>query len=104
MVGFWVAHWWFPVTDDVAYGEPVTVYSLSDVAEHKQRTDCWMTIHGQVYNLTAYLPQHPTSLQVILPSCGLESSHAYDTKKRDRSHSDEAEKLLAQYWIGVLGR
>ena len=102
VIGFWVTRSWLPVTDVAAYDDQLTVYSLSDVAEHDQQTDCWMAIHGQVYDLTAYLPQHPTTLRVILPSCGMEASHAYDTKNRDRPHSDEADSFLTKYRIGVL--
>ena len=102
IVSFWVARSWLPVSGDDAHHNPVTVHSLNDVAEHNQQVDCWMAIHGQVYDLTTYLPQHPTALSLILPSCGLEASHAFDTKNRGRPHSDVADELLKHYQIGVL--
>ena len=101
VAGFWVARSW-TTTEFAAYADPQTLYSLNDVAEHNHQADCWMTIHGQVYDLTAYLPQHPAASHVILPFCGTQASHAYDTKNRDRPHSDEADALLAQYRIGIL--
>ena len=102
IVSFWIALSWSPESDNAINRNPIAVYSLSEVTKHNQQTDCWMAIHGQVYDLTTYLPQHPTALRVILPSCGTEASHAYDTKNRRRSHSDTANALLAQYRIGVL--
>ena len=102
VIGFWVTRSWLPVTDVAAYGDQLTVYSLNDVAEHNQQEDCWMAIYGQVYDLTTYLPQHPTALPLILPSCGTEASHAYDTKNRGHPHSDVADELLKNYQIGVL--
>ncbi len=102
IVFFWLARSWLPISHDVIYSDSVTVYSLSVVAKHNKRTDCWMAIHGQVYDLTAYLPQHPAALRVILPSCGAEASLAYDTKNRSKEHSDTADTLLKQYEIGIL--
>ena len=80
----------------------MTIFSLSEVAKHDQRLDYWMAIHEQIYDLTTYLPQHPTALRVILPSCGTEASQAYDTKNRSRGHTDAADTLLKHYRIGVL--
>ncbi len=102
IVSFWVALSWSPESDNAIDRNPIAVYSLSEVTKHNQQTDCWMAIHGQVYDLTLYLPQHPTTLRVILPSCGTEASHAYDTKNRNREHTNAADTLLEHYRIGVL--
>jgi cytochrome b involved in lipid metabolism len=102
IVSFWAARSWLSVSDDATHHNPMTIYSLNDVAEHNQQEDCWMAIYGQVYDLTTYLPQHPTALPLILPSCGTEASHAYETKNRSRPHSDVADELLKNYQIGVL--
>jgi cytochrome b involved in lipid metabolism len=79
-------------------------YTLADVARHAVEADCWMAIDGAVYDLTAYLPEHPTRPSVIVPWCGKEASEAYKTKTRGRPHSPEATRLLAAYRIGVLAR
>ena len=42
-------------------------YTLAEIAEHNGIESCWMIIGGDVYDLTEYLPLHPTSLNVILP-------------------------------------
>lgn len=74
----------------------------AEIARHGRVDDCWMAIDGQVYNLTPYLPQHPTKPGIIVPWCGQEASEAYRTKTRGRSHSAEADELLAKYLIGQL--
>jgi hypothetical protein len=76
--------------------------ALSEVAQHASAGSCWMAIQGQVYDLTAYLPEHPTQPSVILPWCGQEASEAYQTKNKGRAHSPRADRLLADYPIGVL--
>lgn len=63
-----------------------------------------MAIGGEVYELTAYLPQHPAPPSVILPSCGTDATRAYNTKNRGRPHSPYAASLLERYRIGRLER
>ncbi len=77
-------------------------YSLKDIASHNTAGDCWMAIHGQVYDVTTYLPDHPSRPEVIERLCGKEASEAYDTKTKGRRHSQEADRQLESYLIGVL--
>ena len=77
-------------------------YTLQEVAAHDRAEDCWMAIAGEVYDLTAYLPQHPTPPSVIVPSCGTDATVAYNTKNRGRPHSPYAAGLLNEYRIGRL--
>lgn len=98
----WVTHFWSAELDHTIPLNQVATYSLNDVSKHDQLVDCWMVIHEQVYDLTTYLPKHPTTLKVILPFCGKEASHAYDTKNRGKPHSSEASELLGKYRVGVL--
>ena len=79
-------------------------YTLVDVAKHASEDDCWMAIGGVIYDVTAYLPEHPTRPSVILPWCGKEASNAYQTKTKGRPHSPEADLLLPTYRIGVLAK
>jgi cytochrome b involved in lipid metabolism len=77
-------------------------YSLAEVAHHTAANDCWMAIDGQVFDLSAYVPQHPANPSVLLPWCGKEASTAYHTKNRGRPHSPYADQLLSKYRIGAL--
>ncbi len=78
------------------------LFSLTEVARHASATDCWMSIDQQVYDLSAYIPEHPTRPAVILAWCGQEASEAYRTKLRGRAHSPEADRVLGNYRIGQL--
>lgn len=77
-------------------------WSLADVAAHAVPEDCWMAIDGQVYDVSAYLPEHPSRPAVVVPWCGREASEAYRTKGKGRPHSLAADELLATYRIGTL--
>lgn len=75
-------------------------YTLVDVAQHAKEEDCWMAINGRVYDLTAYIPEHPSRPAIILPWCGKEASEAYRTKMKEKPHSSMANQLLESYEIG----
>lgn len=77
-------------------------YTLQDVAQHATAKDCWMAIHGKVYDFSAYIPQHPSAPEVMTRHCGKEATRAFDTKDRGRAHGDYAKTLLAKYEVGVL--
>ena len=77
-------------------------FSLDEVAKHDLAGDCWMAIDGQVYDLTAYVPQHPTRPEVLVHWCGKEATDAYNTKERGRPHSNYATALLQRFRIGSL--
>ena len=34
-------------------------YTAAEVAQHNKDDDCWMTIHGKVYDCTGFLVDHP---------------------------------------------
>lgn len=91
-----------PAEQEVVARPAIAAYTLSDVAKHGRADDCWMAISGKVYDLTAYLSQHPAPPDMIVPWCGKEATVAYHTKNRGRPHSPYASNLLQQYHIGVL--
>lgn len=100
VLGVWAIGAAAPGNAPAPPAEPV--YPLAEVARHATENDCWMAIHGKVYDLTAYLPEHPTRPSIILPWCGKESSEAYDTKTKGRPHSPGSHRLLEIYRIGQL--
>ena len=77
-------------------------YTLQEVAQHAAPKDCWMVIHGKVYDFSAYIPQHPSAPEVMTRHCGKEATRAFDTKDRGRPHGDFAKGLLAKYEVGTL--
>ena len=106
VAGFWLASYQRPpvqFAEVESAAEPgLRNFSLPEVAQHKLEKDCWMAIEGQVYDLTGYLPDHPSDPAIVLPWCGKEATQAWLTKTVGRPHSSRANKLLQQYLIGTL--
>jgi cytochrome b involved in lipid metabolism len=99
---FWAGSVWLPRRDGGVADAPERVISTAELARHALAEDCWMAIRGQVHDLGAYLPEHPSRPDVVLPWCGKEATEAYETKTRGRRHSAAADAMLASYRIGIL--
>ncbi len=78
------------------------VYRLDQVAEHNHAGSCWKVIDGVVYDLTEYLPNHPTEEEVFTRWCGKEATLAWLDKGNGRPHSPRAAARLENYRIGVI--
>jgi cytochrome b involved in lipid metabolism len=80
---------------------PVTTsgYTLAEVATHKDASSCWSAINGKVYDLTAWINQHPGGPQRILSICGKDGSSAFNGQ-----HSGQARPAdeLANFYKGDL--
>ncbi len=72
------------------------------VAAHASGDDCWVIIEGKVYDITAYIPQHPTPAAVLLPWCGRDATEGMRTKGYGRDHSPAAWGMLEPYLQGPL--
>lgn len=104
-VAFWSSIVTLLAVHALATGEPIKstkIVSLSELAAHADRDDCWLAIDGKVYDLTAYLPRHPAPPTILLAWCGREASEAMHTKGYGRDHSPAAWQLLDGFLIGVL--
>jgi len=41
------------------HGYKNNYYTWEEIIEHDRRSDCWVVIHGKVYELTEFVPKHP---------------------------------------------
>ncbi|KAL7747114.1 hypothetical protein RI367_007472 [Sorochytrium milnesiophthora] len=78
---------------------PTKVMSAAEVAQHSQRDDIYMIIHGKVYNVTSFLDEHPGGEEVLLESAGADGTEGFE----DVGHSDDARELLQKYYVADLG-
>jgi len=74
----------------------------AEVARHNSAGDCWIIIDGGVYNVTQYIPLHPTAPNVITRWCGENASEAFATKGYGNAHTPAARAMLKEYWIGTI--
>jgi cytochrome b involved in lipid metabolism len=56
-----------PVMSTKASGKSFT---FEEVEKHNKKDDCWMIIHGKVYDVTNFLVEHPGGEEVMLESKG----------------------------------
>ena len=77
--------------------------TLSEVATHNSQSDCFQVINNKVYDLTNYMSQHPGGAEEIIAYCGKEATAAYDSIRRGRGHSSNADSLLADLYVADLG-
>lgn len=77
----------------------VKSYSLSEIAVHNNKTSCWTTIEGKVYDITSYVPRHPGGEANILKVCGKDGSSLFGNQ-----HGNDAKpnNMLATFEIGIL--
>ena len=73
--------------------------TISDVQQHSTGTDCWSVVDAGVYDLTAWIPQHPGGPQVIEAMCGKDASAAF---RNQHSSQGEPNAVLAAFRIGTL--
>lgn len=80
----------------------VRIFATEDVANHRSAGSCWVVLRGKVYDVTAFIPDHPGGEDFILKNAGSDVENIM--KDRDlHAHSDAAYDMLEEYVIGRLG-
>ncbi|MBU2100104.1 cytochrome b5 domain-containing protein [Candidatus Micrarchaeota archaeon] len=78
-------------------------FSLSEVAEHNSKQDCWLVLSGKVYDVTDFIGSHPGGA-AILEGCGKDATELFETRPigSGTPHSETARTLRENYFIGNL--
>ena len=74
-------------------------YTMSQVKANKTRAKCWSAINGNVYDLTAWIKQHPGGEGSIESLCGTDGSASFNAMHANKS---KPESRLAGYLLGPL--
>ncbi|KAK4127042.1 cytochrome b5-like protein [Parathielavia appendiculata] len=48
------------------------------IAKHTSPESCWVVLHGNVYDVTEFLPEHPGGSKIILQLAGRDATAEYD--------------------------
>ncbi|CAL1398670.1 unnamed protein product [Linum trigynum] len=78
--------------------KPARIHEFDDVVNHKSRDDCWLLIHGKVYNVTEFLEEHPGGDEVLLAATEKDATDDFE----DVGHGKEARELMMKYYIGDI--
>jgi len=76
--------------------------TMQEIARHNNAQSCWLLIGGKVYDVTSYINSHPGGADRILQNCGKEATQAFATQGGKGTHSQTAQNMLADYFIGNL--
>ncbi|MBP7967446.1 cytochrome b5 domain-containing protein [Candidatus Woesebacteria bacterium] len=79
--------------------QPVTAYSLAQIAQHADAKSCYTAVRGTVYDLTSFITQHPGGASNILKICGKDGTSAFVNQHAGRP---TPEQELAGHEIGVF--
>ncbi|WWC87524.1 uncharacterized protein L201_002414 [Kwoniella dendrophila CBS 6074] len=76
--------------------QPEGTYSLEQLKEHGTRESLWMLLHDKVYDVTAFIDEHPGGDEVMIEEAGRDATEAFE----DVGHSDEARDMLPKMLLG----
>lgn len=81
-------------------------FTLDQLSEHKDKTNCWIAIDQKVYDVTPFVASgfHPGE-EAILRGCGKDATELFNTRpmaQNPSSHSERARSMLPKYFIGNL--
>ncbi|XP_017466884.1 PREDICTED: cytochrome b5 [Rhagoletis zephyria] len=80
-----------------AEGE-VKLYSREEISKHNTNKNTWLIIHNNVYDVSAFLNEHPGGEEVLIEQAGKEATENFE----DVGHSSDAREMMKKYKIGEL--
>ncbi len=75
-------------------------YTMADVAKHAAASSCWSVVNGNVYDLTAFVSQHPGGPRRILSMCGTDATAAFAAQHAGQSKPGS---VLKTFLLGPVG-
>ena len=73
--------------------------TAAEVQKHSTGSDCWSVIKGEVYDLTAYVKDHPGGANLIKAICGKDGSAAF---AGEHAGASKPKNILAAFALGPL--
>ena len=90
------------MSDHSTMSKRLRIYTAEDVEKHTTASSCWIIRGSKIYDVSAFLPDHPGGDDYILKYAGRSVDDAMkDPDEHD--HSDSAYEMLEEYLIGKLG-
>jgi len=73
-------------------------YSLADIASYNSNQKAWVVIHNNIYDVTAFLNEHPGGEEVLLEQASKDATEAFE----DVGHSTDAREMMKKFKVGEL--
>lgn len=79
------------------------VYAITEVEAHATPDDCWLAIHGKVYNVSGFGAMHGGG-EAVYEGCGKDATELFETRPMGSGtpHSEKARGFLPNFYIGDL--
>ncbi|KAI9655600.1 MAG: hypothetical protein M1821_005394 [Bathelium mastoideum] len=71
--------------------------TLQELRQHESGQSPWFVLHGEVYDGTGFLKEHPGGAQSIISAAGVDSTEEFMA-----IHSENAKGMMPKYHIGSL--
>jgi cytochrome b involved in lipid metabolism len=72
-------------------------YTAEDMRKHNTDKSCWIAVHGEVFDVTDFLEEHPGGYDIIVASSGRDATQDFD----EIGHSSAARDMLKKYRVGM---
>ncbi|KAI8146919.1 cytochrome b5-like heme/steroid binding domain-containing protein, partial [Fennellomyces sp. T-0311] len=76
----------------------LAIMNFDEISKHNKRGDLYVVIHNKVYDVTAFLSEHPGGEEVLVDEGGGDATESFE----DIGHSEDARQVLEKYYIGDL--
>lgn len=86
----------FAILPDETSAQGDRIFTAREALSHSKPEDCWLIIHGKIYDVTSWIPHHPGGA-LIYVNAGRDSTQLFDSY-----HPLYVRKMLERYCIGVL--
>lgn len=74
-------------------------YSPSEISVHSTKKDCWLVIHGKVYDVSTFMEDHPGGEEALLHASAI--GDATDSFE-EVGHSSSATNMMEDFLIGTV--
>jgi cytochrome b involved in lipid metabolism len=83
--------------------EQQTEFTREELSKHNSKSDCWISIDNEVYDITAAVQDHLRYKYPLDSWCGKEASEAWHNKDgKNKTHSRKAQLMLKELRKGQV--
>jgi cytochrome b involved in lipid metabolism len=87
------------ITDTAVPVVEVKTFTVAEVSVHNTPADCYTSVNGKVYDLTAWINKHPGGDKAILKLCGIDGTAAFE---KQHGSNKKANDVLNGFEVGNL--
>ncbi|VDP15440.1 unnamed protein product [Soboliphyme baturini] len=78
--------------------DSLKLFTREEVSKHNAKSSTWLTLDNKVYDVTAFLEEHPGGIEVLLENAGRDATIEFE----DIGHSSDAREIREHYLIGAI--